>query len=100
MTKRKTTVDNIRNYDCNNLPSHCVLVDRTTIYGNPYPITSDTNREDVIIRFKRYFDNRIKHDIKFRNAVRRFAGKTLLCWCHPLPCHADIIIDYLNSIKI
>ena len=99
MAKRKTTVDNIRNYDCNNLPSHCVLVDRTTIFGNPYPIGRYGNRDDVIVRYRRYFYNRIK-DTLFREDVESLSGKTLLCWCHPLPCHADIIADYLNDIKV
>lgn len=96
MNKRKTTVDNIRNYDRDNLPSHCILIDRTTIFGNPFTIGKHGNRKEVISRFKRYFDRRIKHDIKFRNAVRKLAGKTLLCWCHPMGCHGDVIAEYLN----
>jgi len=100
MTKRKTTVDNIRNYDCNNLPSHCVLIDRTTIFGNPFSIGRHGNRDDVIKRFKRYFTRRVKYDVKFRNTVRKLAGKTLLCWCHPMECHGDVYAEYLNNEKV
>jgi len=66
-----------------------VLIDRTTIFGNPFSIGRHGNRDDVIKRFKRYFTRRVKYDVKFRNTVRKLAGKTLLCWCHPMECHGD-----------
>lgn len=95
----KTTVDNIRNYDRDNLPSHCILIDRTTIFGNPFRMNEygGCSRKEVISRFKRYFDRRIKYDVKFRNAVKEHKGKTLLCWCHPMGCHGDVIAEYLNQ---
>lgn len=99
MIKRKTTVDNIRNHDCDNLPSYCVLIDRTTIFGNPFKIGPHGNRNDVIKRFARYFERRMKHDIKFRKNVINLTGKTLLCWCHPMCCHGDVIVEYLNKEK-
>lgn len=24
-------------------------------------------------------------------------GKRLACWCHPLPCHGDVIVEWLDS---
>ena len=97
MVKRKTIVDNIRNYDCDNLPSHCALIDRTTIFGNPFSIGRHGNRDDVVDRFDRYFERRMKNDDKFRKAVKRLVGKTLLCWCHPMICHGDVYAEYLNN---
>lgn len=97
MIKRETTVDNARNHDCNNLPPHCVLIDRTTVFGNPFRIGQHGNRDQVIARFERYFERRIKHDVKFRKAVKKLEGMTLLCWCYPLKCHGDILAEYLNN---
>jgi len=89
----KTKLINLKTYN----KEDYVLIDRTTIFGNPYLIGKHGSRKDVIARHKRYFYNRLK-DALFREAVESLAGKTLACWCTPLLCHGDVIIEYLESL--
>jgi len=33
----------------------------------------------------------------FRKEVEKLRGKVLGCWCKPLPCHGDVIVEYLEK---
>ena len=92
-----TKVGNIKNYSIKNIPNKCVRIDRATIFGNPFKIGEHGSRDEVIERYKRYFLKRIKYDSDFRKAVKKLKGKVLLCWCRPLPCHGDVIAEWLNN---
>mgnify|MGYP001616045756 CR=1 FL=1 len=78
-----------------------VLIDRTTILGNPFRIGRHGTREDVIRKHKRYFYARLERDPAFKAAVLGLAGKVLGCWCkgppEDLPCHGDTVAGYLNA---
>ena len=79
-----------------------VLIDRKTIFGNPYPEWK-YGREECIRRFELYFWNRIERDPAWKEKVLaiREEGKDGVvrvgCHCAPLPCHGDVYTDYLNS---
>ena len=70
-------------------------IDRLTEFGNPYRIGPDGTREEVIEKYRSYFEEKLK-DPKFKKAVLSLKGKVLSCWCKPLPCHGDVIEEYLN----
>ena len=63
-------------------------------FGNPYYLGS---RETNIAAFRRYFYRRIETDPFFKSEVDALQGKVLLCHCAPLPCHLDVIAEYLDS---
>lgn len=86
-----TTVVNRRQRD------YDVYIARGSIFGNPYEIGVDGTREEVIARYKRWFEFMLM-DKTFRYAVKELRGKRLGCYCHPLPCHGDIIKKYLDSL--
>jgi hypothetical protein len=73
-----------------------VIIDRTTIFGNPFMIGKHGNREEVIRKYKQHFDFIITIP-KFKKALLKLKGKTLGCWCKPKACHGDIIIEYLEK---
>lgn len=74
-----------------------VPIDRTTVFGNPYKIGRDGNREKVLEKYKKYFHIRLAKDNKFVKQVEELRGKKLGCWCKPLPCHGDEIVNYLEG---
>lgn len=67
--------------------------------GNPFVMHNEGEREAVIQRFREVFNRRLANDPEFRYILSGLRKKKLVltCWCHPLPCHADIIAEYLNS---
>ena len=89
--KHETTVVNIRH-----TKDYDVYCGRPSPSGNPFRIGPDGTREQVMVKFKDYFDKRIRRDLLFRAAVAMLKGKILGCYCKPLPCHCDIIAEYLN----
>ena len=88
-----TSVVNLRN--CN--MGEFTLIDRRTAFGNPFVMGRDGNREEVIAKYKEYFYNRMNHDKQFEMEIYNLVGCRLGCWCHPLPCHGNVIADFLNK---
>ena len=73
-----------------------VMIDRMTIFGNPYPLSRYT-RQESLRKYKIYFYKRLKTDPEFKRRVLELDGLTLGCWCKPQDCHGDIIVEYLES---
>lgn len=58
-------------------------------WANPYGATPYRTREDVIELYRQYIMN--KPDLLAR--VGELKGKTLGCWCKPLGCHGDVLVE-------
>ena len=76
-----------------------VRIDRCSPFGCPFRIGEDGTREHVVEKYRQYFRSRIATDADFIEKVLRLKGKLLGCWCKPLPCHGDIIAEYLNNLE-
>lgn len=90
-----------------NKTSGGIYIGRPGLYGNPYSIGKDGNREEVIIKYKDYFDNEINlkgvfyENIIFLLELAKKDDLNLICWCNPLACHGDVIKEWIeNQLKI
>jgi|APCry1669192806_1035432.scaffolds.fasta_scaffold180394_2 hypothetical protein len=97
-----TTVVNIRKKKGKKRP-HCdVLIDRTTPFGNRHAIgfcsvcNKVHDRKEAIAEYKKDFYICLTIP-EFRDSVLAMKGKKLGCWCKPLPCHGDVIVEYLEK---
>jgi hypothetical protein len=77
-----------------------VYIGRGSIFGNPFIIGKDGDRNTVVKLYEDYFNRRIVTDSVFKEAVLNLRGKRLGCFCKPHLCHGDIIVDYLNRYFI
>ena len=68
-----------------------VYIGRGSKWGNPFKIGIDGNRGAVIDLYREW----IIHQPVF-NDIEELRGKTLGCFCHPLPCHGDVLIEFLE----
>ena len=79
-----------------------IYIGRGSIFGNPFRISENTSRKACIEKYKQYFRNRFKEDIKFKTAVLSLVenhhDKALVCFCKPLPCHGDFIKRVVEEI--
>ena len=93
MTPAKTLVVNCKR------ESYDVLIDRTTVFGNPFRIGQHGNREQVIKRFETYFYDRVERDPVWKALVlaELGGGKRIGCHCKPLPCHGDVYAAWLDA---
>jgi hypothetical protein len=54
-------------------------------WGNPYPL-SKYSREESFRKYEIYACKNLM------DQLHELSGKTLICWCVPLPCHGHILI--------
>lgn len=73
---------------------NAVYIGRPNKFGNPFVIGKDGTREEVIKKYREWFYSQPKLQ---EQAVEELRGKNLGCWCAPLPCHGDILLEYVNN---
>jgi len=66
--------------------------------GNPFPMKDESKRAEVIAKYKVWLWNEMKKGgfvlLELNDLVREYkeTGELILiCWCHPLPCHCDVL---------
>jgi hypothetical protein len=76
-----------------------VYIGRGTPWGNPFAISYEDgpDRDDVIEKYRSFFDKKIAEDENFKKGVLAMRGLRLACFCKPSPCHGDVIAGYLNN---
>lgn len=88
------------------MPENTVKVDRTTLYGNPYVVSSDrtddfdcSTKEEAIQKFTDLMRHFKKEDREAYKAwIAPLRGKNLACWCKlGEPCHADVLLEIANE---
>lgn len=77
-----------------------VYIGRGSIYGNPYKIGIDGNRDDVCNKHLVYLKNNLSSG-KFKYKDLKFLdNKRLGCYCAPNKCHGDnykMLLDEINK---
>lgn len=76
--------------------THDVYIGRPSMWGNPYVIGPDGTRSQVIKKYRAWFHSMLEHP-EFKQKVELLRGRTLGCYCKPLSCHGDVIVEYLEG---
>ena len=81
------------------IPPSAVYVGRPSKWGNPYRIGQKVNgspisREEAVGFYEGWINNQITAGLL---SVEELRNKDLVCWCAPLPCHADILLELANA---
>jgi hypothetical protein len=71
-------------------------IGRGSVFGNPFQIGVDGDRETVILRYKEWFSFLIK-DERIQSELSQMKGKKLGCFCSPQKCHGEIIAEYIDK---
>jgi hypothetical protein len=83
------------------VPADAVYVGRPTKWGNPFKIGDCTNivsngrpmsRTDVVLAYRDAVCRGREQEIR-----KELRGKHLVCWCAPLSCHADVLLEIANA---
>jgi hypothetical protein len=92
-------------------PDDVRRIDRLTPYGNPFKIGAPLlnsslvtvglgapvlilSREASIALFRVYAEARIAREPDWLDPLR---GMRLACWCAPLACHGEVILEVLDA---
>ena len=73
-----------------------VLIDRHSPWGNPFRIGKDGDREEVVEKYRQWFWKRCQEGKVNIAELKALKGKRLACWCHPLPCHGDVLLRAID----
>lgn len=88
-----------------------MYIGRPSTLGNPFTHLEEKTlacykvktREEAVENYREYFYAMLGTEYKFKLAIDWIEEKSkkgdvhLVCWCAPLPCHGDIIKEYLDS---
>lgn len=80
--------------------SYDIYIGRGSKWGNPYShkLYSKAKylvktREEAILKYEEY----IRNNEELLNDLHELRNKTLGCFCHPLPCHGDILLKLIEE---
>lgn len=75
------------------IPFNAVYVGRPSKWGNPFVVDKDGDRDAVITAYMAWFTL----NKTLQGDLHELRGKDLVCWCAPLPCHADVLLELANK---
>lgn len=67
-----------------------VRVDRGSIYGNPFVMGKDGDRDAVCNSYQNHY---LPHKPSILDTLPSLKGKVLICHCYPERCHAESLIQ-------
>ena len=76
-----------------------VYVGRPSSLGNPFKLESESERAVVIARYRKWLNeqpvtSRAKKELtRLIGEYKKTGRLTLICWCSPKACHADVIAE-------
>lgn len=74
--------------------SYDVYIGRPGMWGNPFILGRDGNREEVIAKYREWL---LSDPVMVALVRRQLRGKRLGCWCAPKPCHGDVLAEIADS---
>lgn len=81
-------------------------VGRPSPLGNPFHIGKDGTREQVISMYRQWLHVQLSDLLspaarefkRICETARKGLDVVLVCWCSPLPCHAEIIKEEIEAV--
>ena len=65
-----------------------------SVWGNPFVVGRDGNRAQVIEKYRAWIETQ-PHLLQMIPHLATQTG-ALVCWCAPLPCHGDVLCEYIE----
>ena len=84
---------------------YTIYIGRGSIFGNPFKIGKDGNREEVIQKYEKWIRKWLWNKAFFKqcplgNAIWKLPENAILgCYCKPKACHGDIIIKIWKELN-
>ena len=78
------------------VPDGATYIGRGSRWGNPFVIGKDGDRAEVIAKFKEYAIARLGVD---KHWLVPLVGKDLNCFCAPLACHGDVLLEMIREME-
>jgi hypothetical protein len=66
-------------------------------FANPFKVGKDGSRQEVISKYKAYIVELLNSSPELVQELLNLQGKKLGCWCHPQPCHGDVLLELIKE---
>jgi hypothetical protein len=78
-----------------------VYIGRPSPLGNPYRLSRPDDRAAVIAAYRTWLREQVRQrDPEVMRALRALTEQSVLvCWCKPLVCHGDVIVEAWQAMK-
>lgn len=73
-----------------------VYIGRGSEWGNPFKLDDFKERSEVIEKYEIYIREKLENSPELRGELKYMKDKTLGCFCKPLACHGDILVQIRN----
>jgi hypothetical protein len=70
-----------------------VYIGRGSKWGNRFVIGRDGSREEVIAKYREW----ILRNEYLLSCLGELKGKVLACYCKPLACHGDVLVELVEG---
>jgi len=72
-----------------------VYIGRGSRWGNPFVIGKDGDRAEVIAKYREWAFQMV--NTESYNWLMPLIGKDLVCYCAPLACHGDVLLEMIGE---
>lgn len=89
----------VLNKKMDEIPAGAIYVGRPSKWGNLF---KGMTRAEMVRRHKEWMEEQVKLGNvgcgkQFKYNLDELCGRDLVCWCAPLPCHADVLLELANQ---
>lgn len=71
-----------------------VYIGRPGPWGNPFVLGRDGDRDTVLAKYRAWL---AEHPELIDRAKHELRGKALGCFCKPLACHGDVLVEAIHA---
>lgn len=75
------------------IPAGAVYIGRGSKWGNPFVMPQHGNRDEVCDKHKQHLKQQVESGAVTVNELAALQGKDLVCFCAPLRCHGDALME-------
>jgi hypothetical protein len=75
------------------ISAEAVYIGRPGLWGNPFAIGRDGDREQVLIKYEHW----LAAQRQLLKRLDELRGRDLVCWCKPHRCHGDLLLKLANG---
>lgn len=92
MSTDKTT-PRVLNKHRDGMPHGAVYIGRPSKWGNPFQIGKHGDRAMVVTSYRAWLCD--QPDLMA--SLPELRGRDLVCWCAPMRCHGDVLLELANG---
>ena len=92
---------NVYNKRAKGVPADAVYVGRPSKWGNPFTHLASSlatyrvaARDEAVAKYRAWL---LASPEMIALARKELRGKSLVCWCAPAACHADVLMEVANG---